>query len=318
MKNYDLKFNPNRRVAPQCPCGKNNSDGKFQPYIGYIDKGYCFSCGQTFLPNISELKSTQSSSKSNSEMLSDSKILEEPSYIDVDLVYRSQKNYEINTLYNFIANLTDIPTAEKLKRRYLIGTSKEYNGSMIFWYVDIHGRVRTGKVMEYKMCIDKTSSIGINCNRVKSNYPPLKWVHKLKGGANFKLQSCFFGEHLLTKFPDRKIALVESEKSAIISSAYFPDYIWLACGGADGLTNAKVKALMGRDVVLFPDLGKLSLWSEKAKLIHKNVANVKIKVSNYLEFNATESEREKGLDIADYIIRENFKTFVNPDPETEV
>ena len=40
-----------RRSIKECPCGKQNKDGKFCPFKGYTDKGHCFSCGKTSFPN---------------------------------------------------------------------------------------------------------------------------------------------------------------------------------------------------------------------------------------------------------------------------
>ena len=37
----------NRFRVKQCPCGKNNADGKFVPYIGYEKEAYCHSCNQS-------------------------------------------------------------------------------------------------------------------------------------------------------------------------------------------------------------------------------------------------------------------------------
>lgn len=47
----------------------------------------------------------------------------------------------------------------------------------------------------------------------------------------WQLSQCLFGEHLLSVYPDKVAVLVESEKSAVIGSALFPDYVWLAAGG---------------------------------------------------------------------------------------
>ncbi|MBT4969895.1 MAG: hypothetical protein HOM80_12890, partial [Bacteroidetes bacterium] len=47
-----LELDKKRFRVKNCPCGKSNKDGKFVPYIGYEDKGYCHSCGETFLPDL--------------------------------------------------------------------------------------------------------------------------------------------------------------------------------------------------------------------------------------------------------------------------
>jgi hypothetical protein len=48
----ELKFDKNRFRVKFCPCSKDNKDGKFVPYVGFENKGYCHSCGETFLPEL--------------------------------------------------------------------------------------------------------------------------------------------------------------------------------------------------------------------------------------------------------------------------
>ncbi len=95
------------------------------------------------------------------------------------------------------------------------------------------------------------------------------------------------------------MAVVESEKSAIICSAIYPDYIWLASGGRNGLNADKVKTLQGRTVVLIPDADSFEYWSTEATK-YKAVCNVS--TSQYIEDIATDEERQQGADIADYLI----------------
>ncbi len=180
---------------------------------------------------------------------------------------------------------------------YALGATK--SKEVIFWQIDIIGKVRTGKIMQYNPTTGK---------RIKHQSGAIDWVHnKLKKtGAlpeDFNLQQCFFGEHLLKIYPEKSVAIVESEKSAIIASSLFPDLIWLAAGNLNGLSIEKCQVLMGRDVTLYPDLGAYEKWSLKATEIQKKY-NCNIILSNLLEVEATDIDREKGLDIADYIIAE--------------
>ena len=69
------------------------------------------------------------------------------------------------------------------------------------------------------------------------------------------------GEHLLTIYPTATVAIVESEKSAIIASFIMPELIWLATGGIQSLTIEKCRVLRGRNVILYPDLGAYDKWS---------------------------------------------------------
>jgi hypothetical protein len=117
------------------------------------------------------------------------------------------------------------------------------------------------------------------------------------------LKQCFFGEHLLRN-PGR-VAIVESEKTAIVSSHHFPEFIWLATGGSNGarFTEPDVcKVLDGREVVLFPDVGMFDRWVEKAGVIRR-VSSCKIIVSDLLESRYGTDPRAIGWDLADVILQ---------------
>ena len=78
------------------------------------------------------------------------------------------------------------------------------------------------------------------------------------------LSQCFFGEHLLQEDKTKHIALVESEKIALIASNYLPQFLWIATGGKNGCFNNKaLSVLRNRDVVLFPDLRATATLQEK-------------------------------------------------------
>ncbi len=96
------------------------------------------------------------------------------------------------------------------------------------------------------------------------------------------------------------MAIVESEKTAIIASAFMPDFIWLATGSLNNLSADKCAVLKGRKVVLFPDLNAFDKWSAKAKELAHITSFL---VSDLLERNASDAERRDGLDIADYLLK---------------
>jgi hypothetical protein len=125
-------------------------------------------------------------------------------------------------------------------------------------------------------------------------------VHSVLKLPEFELQQCLFGEHLLRAEPQKPVAIVESEKTAIISSVYLPDFIWLAVGSLNNLTAERCKQLAGRKVILYPDLKALDKWKAKAAELSKIT---KFVVSDLLERKATEADKQKGFDLADYLIR---------------
>lgn len=296
------EFDLNRRSVNQCPCGKSNLDGKFAPFKGYRNKGHCFSCGETFFPD-------SAGGKPINEKKEIGKIVIPPSFIPQEVLKQSLGRYDENVLMVYLSKLTNIETAVKIWNTYFIGTAMYWRGSTVFWQIDIEGRIRNGKIIQYAMRPDEKCFLGINCGRVKTNMPLVKWVSKLTGQQNFNLKQCFFGECLLAVFPDRKVCILESEKSALIAAAYHQNFVWLACGGADGLSDEKIKVLEGRDVTLFPDLGKFELWSEKASRMKKKLTKAKIKISDVLERAATDEERRSGLDLADFLMKLDWSKY---------
>jgi len=224
-----------------------------------------------------------------------------PSFIPMDLFNASLRGYSYNNFILWLKGLFDEATVRMLIVRYQIGTSKHWKGSVIFWQVDTTGRVCTGKIMLY----DEISG-----KRIKEPFSRVAWVHKVAKMNDFKLKQCLYGEHLL-KGNFAPVALVESEKTAVVASVYFPNLIWLATGSENGLTIEKCKPLAGRRVILFPDLKCYSLWSEKAKQIELAMEGTSFAVSRFFEQNATEEDKAAGLDIADYLIRDPLSAFRN-------
>lgn len=221
----------------------------------------------------------------------------ETSYIPFQYVEKSV-SYNSSFIY-FLCRLFDrysleSPTIEKLMQDYALGATKD--GSIIYWQIDTKGKVRTGKVMKY----DPHTG-----HRIKSG-GGINWIHSIMKRQDllpedFNLVQCLFGEHLLRMYPDKVVALVESEKSALIASGVYPDYIWLATGGKSQLSIDKLKVLKGRTVIMFPDVDGFEYWSNKAKEVE--TIGCKVVVSDLLEKNATDEDRENKIDLADWLIR---------------
>ena len=178
-------------------------------------------------------------------------------------------------------------------KRYKVGTSKYCAGATVFWQTDNKNKVRTGKIMLYN---PETG------NRIKEPYNHVTWVHSVLHKGDYNLKQCFFGEHLLAEDRSRPVALVESEKTALIASYYLPQFLWIASGGKNGCFNANnLSVLAGRSVVLFPDLEATDYWQSKIGLMKSY--GIKVRMFDYLEAHATESERKEGYDIADYLLK---------------
>ena len=114
----------------------------------------------------------------------------------------------------------------------------------------------------------------------------------------WELTQCLFGEHLLKKYPDKQVCLVEAEKTAIIGAALMPQFVWVAVGDKTQLGD-KVEILEGRTIIAFPDVDGYDKWMEKCG----ERPYLNIQVSDYLQQNATEEDKQIGADIADVLIR---------------
>jgi len=210
--------------------------------------------------------------------------------------------YDNNHFVSYLIKLFGFEITSSLVSRYYIGTSNHWNGSTVFWQIDITCKVRTGKVMLYCPNTGK---------RVKRPFNHITWIHKVCKKSEFELKQCFFGEHLLSD-KSKTVAIVESEKTAVVASVYFPQFIWLAAGSLNNLSEDRCNVLKGRRVLLYPDINGFEKWKDKAKEL-SHIAT--FQVSDLLEQKATAVEREYGFDLADYLIKFNFKEFLPEEQE---
>lgn len=215
-----------------------------------------------------------------------------PTFIDRTLMEQSLRSYHINPLYQYHSTVFGEVETKRLFTLYKIGTSKKWDGSTVFWQIDIGGNVRTGKIMKY----DARTG-----HRIKEPHSMVTWVHSELRKTDFNLSQCFFGEHLLSDNTTKPIAIVESEKTAIIATHFIPDFIWIATGGMNGCFNRDaIDVLRNRVVIMVPDLGATDKWKSKLPLLQSVCKSVS--VSDILESNATEEQRQQGLDIADFLL----------------
>lgn len=180
---------------------------------------------------------------------------------------------------------------EAVKRYHLAS----WRGAAVFWYIDKNKRIRSGKVMYYNQ----------EGHRNK-NYNPFYMHSVLASQAllpeGWHLRRCLFGEHLLANDPAAPIALVEAEKTAIIASALIKGpALWLAAGGLQYLNENSCAALKGRNVIAYPDLQAFDKWKGRLQQL-SNTIGFNVSFSTLLEDRATADQRQRGLDIADFLL----------------
>lgn len=173
--------------------------------------------------------------------LPDRKPLGEPGpparFLPEEDVRRSLCSYGRNPFACWLAEvLGDEGRAVRLLRRYRAGTARD--GDALFFQTDPQGRTWNAKRVRY----------GADGRRDRSSPPRHVRTH----AEGYK--PMLFGAHLLAGQADGgRVALVESEKTALVASAYYPRMVWLATGGAGGLSRSLYGLLEGFAVSLFPD-----------------------------------------------------------------
>jgi len=252
----------------------------------------------------------------------------DPSFIPFEVLKKTrnggwEKNIFIQNLLNRVKFPFPHKDIEKVIAHYDLGTvcNGYMSGAITFPYRDISGNVRTIQVKQFDESNHTTGQDFLHSIIEKyyqdKSQPLPGWLEAYL--KNEKYVSCLFGEYRLTKYPTNPIGLIEAPKGAIYSTLYFgfPDnpknLLWLAVYNLSSLTLEKCKVLKGRDVYLFPDLSKggraFKLWSDKAKEFSRELPGTRFEVSDYLEKNASESDRVAGADLADYLITQDWRKY---------
>ena len=230
-------------------------------------------------------------------------------------------------------------TEEQMLRaaeRYHLGKSRD--GGVIFWQIDEEGRTRDGKIMYYREDChrDKSRHPSWCSARMKAHYGY---------DGDLPVDRCLFGLHLLghTDLTDhtdnfspaemkeikemtpseyvkrsqisaisvisagqsKSVAIVEAEKTAVIMSEVYPQYVWMAAGGLSALSAEKLRPLSDRHMILFPDTdpgGKaFAHWQHIAREASRHTL-FPVYVSPLLERHATPKQKEAKIDLVDFLL----------------
>lgn len=231
-------------------------------------------------------------------------------HIPSDVFTASLSHYGRNALALLLRQHFGRGVADELLHRFRLGTSAHWPGACVFWFVDEQDRVRGGEVVLY----DETG------HSVKVPDRHITWVHKALANAcqrrgeappawladyeaRGQKSPCLFGLPQLVNAPaEQPVALVESAKTAMLATPYFPRYVWLATRGLSSLTPNRLEPLRGRRLVLFPDAGALGAWQTKAGQLRR--LGFDVRVSDELETLLAEGSVRPGSDLADILLDE--------------
>ena len=273
-----------------CPqCGKKSFVKYIETETGHYAEsqyGRCdreTSCGYSMYPNNNSIL--------NYEYIAPEPLI--PSYIEKEILQKTLTKYEINPLTTYLYRHYDEDKVNVTIDKYQVGTSNQFNNSTVFWQMDYTGNIRSGKIMDYDTSTGKR-------RKNKDGKPLINWVHSVLEIPNYNLKQCLFGLHLLNE-TTKQVAIVESEKTALIMSIEFPQYTWMSTGSLRGFKYEYLAPLKEKDIIAFPDKGGYVQWQKTAEIL--NEKGFEIEVSKLLE----NKNYEDGWDLVDVINYESKK-----------
>lgn len=251
---------------------------------------------------------------------------------------RYEKNTFIQNLFYRVQFPFEVDEVTKVIQLYRLGTvANGYRaGANTFPFIDIKGNVRAVQVKQFDEQNHTTGTDFLHSiiekHHTRNNKPLPEWLEAYT--KQDKRISCLFGEHLLSKYHSNPVALVEAPKTAVYGTLYFglpetpESLIWLAVYNKSSFSFDKLKVLQGRFVYVFPDLSKdgntFKEWETKAKEYESRLPGIRFIFSDLLEQLAPERDKSEGNDLADYLIKQDWRLFRKrniqeqpPQPEPE-
>jgi hypothetical protein len=213
-----------------------------------------------------------------------------PDYIAPEHLAPTIGHYDKNSFVQFLLNLFPDCSEEiqAVLEMYFIGTFENYT---CFPSIDRLNRVCKAKLIRFNRA---------NGKRLKGDYDTSSLPAKLKLKESFQYKQIFFGEHLLPKFPDKPVAIVEAEKTAVVASLCFPEFVWLGSNSKTWLKVERLKRLGNRQIILYPDADGFDQWQTVATDAARQGVNVK--TSRLIENFATDEQKTNQYDLADFLI----------------
>lgn len=195
----------------------------------------------------------------------------DPDYIDLQAIEQFTRYGMTTTLCQFLSQALDrlhpARTLADTLAMYRVGGLQD--GRIIFPLIDTDRRVRSAKVMRYLYNGHRSKD--------KADKGRFCWLHSMRTlvpssmlhihGEGFSLSQAWFGSHLLPIYPSLPVAIVESEKTAILLACMRPQYIWLATGGMQNFVPDKAPSLQGRKVYVYADADGEQEWEQRTRTL---------------------------------------------------
>ena len=219
---------------------------------------------------------------------------------------------------------------EDMLRLYCVGhatVTQEWNHQehhfTVFWQIDAQGQPRTGHYMKYKPDGHRLKDKGAYTTDWFHSLITRHWDAELKeftyeppypypdiyNPDTHEARLCLFGEHLLNRYPNAPVCIVESEKTAVLMAIAYgnhPLQVWMACCGASNITRDRLKPLIDqrRRIILYPDRDGIEAWTKRAHDLGYDRVTIDARaVTNW--WKPCDGEKADIADVVIRIIREN-------------
>lgn len=203
------------------------------------------------------------------------------------------KKYE-NGLIRFLLTKFQKSELEQILNNYFIGS---VNDGIIFWQIDENYKIHRGKIMWYNADGHRTKlkhSDGTEYAKISSMWKFLNRSHDIEP------EMCYFGQHLIKLYPEKPVAIVESEKTCLICSLIEPDFNWIATLSINNFQTYRLKFLQNfkNDILVFPDRDGYSDWAKKTKAIGALMPQLRIGINDFILEHGNAKE-----DLADILLK---------------
>ena len=226
----------------------------------------------------------------------------EPVYTYIPMSMVDELVSSENSLCRCLMRMFQPEAVEWLVEEYRLGcySMNRLDDYIVFPNIDRQGRVCNLKVQHYDT--DQASPRFCH-NDDKTFWLGAVWAKegRLPKDACFR-SACMFGEHLLPRYPESIVVLVESPKNALFGALAFQQMTWVATGNKGMLKREVLQPLQGRDVIVIPDCDAVDEWTETIGAM-ADLAN--FTVSDFCRRMAPEEQPK--FDIADYLQQRLFR-----------
>jgi len=200
-------------------------------------------------------------------------------------------------LFEYMFQRIGTADLEEVWQAYCIGATTD--GKEVFWSFTAENIIRYGKVMDYDTNGHRRHESGscfalhpVICKYMKSHG---YWA----ADYNPIFKPILFGGHLIADYPDRPIAIVESEKTALVGACLMPILTWVAVGGKNSLNPEMLAPCKGHSILLFPDVDARDEWETKCQQLRTQGFDIAV-----MDWWQGIDEVGEKSDIADLLLRD--------------